>query len=135
MAFRILGGLLGAFFFLQGLGWIVDAEGAAEALGMPLLDGVARSTQAGDLTGFFLCLGGFGLWGAYRQAPTWLRASGFLLLGAAFGRTLAHLVSGADFATQFIVIEIVMGGLFFLSAAKVASADHPDDAARVASAE
>ena len=122
MAFRILGGLLGAFFFLQGLGWIVDAPGAAEALGMPLLDGIARSTQVGDLTGFFLCLGGFGIWGAYKESPTWLRASGFLLLGAAFGRTLAAVVSGADFATQFIAIEVVMGALFFLSAAKVGGA-------------
>ena len=92
MAFRILGGLLGAFFFLQGLGWILDAQGAAEGLGMPLLDGIARSTQVGDLTGFFLCLGGFGLWGAYQQSPTWLLASGFLLFGAAVGRTLAAVV-------------------------------------------
>ncbi|MCR9096100.1 MAG: hypothetical protein NXI30_17890 [bacterium] len=119
MAFRILGGLLGAFFFLQGLGWIIDAKGAAEGLGMPLLDGMARSTQVGDLTGFFLCLGGFGLWGAYRQAPTWIRAAGLLLFGAAFGRTLAAVVSGADFATQFIAIEVVTGSLFFLAAAKV----------------
>ncbi|MBB82490.1 MAG: hypothetical protein CL931_01605 [Deltaproteobacteria bacterium] len=119
MAFRILGGLLGAFFFLQGLSWIFDAQGAAEGLGMPLLDGIARSTQVGDLTGFFLCLGGFGLWGAYQQSPTWLRASGFLLFGAALGRTLAAVVSGADFATQYIGIEIVTGGLFFLAGAKV----------------
>ena len=126
MAFRILGGLLGAFFFLQGLGWILDAKGAAEGLGMPLLDGIARSTQVGDLTGFFLCLGGFGIWGAYQQSPTWLRASGFLLLGAAFGRTLAAVVSGAEFATQFIGIEIVMGALFFLVGAKVGGEPAPE---------
>ena len=64
MPFRILSGLLGAFFFVQGVNWIFDAQGAAEGLAMPLLDGMARSTQAGDLTGFFLCLGGFGLYGA-----------------------------------------------------------------------
>lgn len=119
MAFRILAGLLGAFFFLQGLGWIIDAKSAAEGLGMPLLDGIARSTQAGDLTGFFLCLGGFALWGAYQPSPTWLRAAGFLLFGAAFGRTVAALVSDAAFATQFITIELVTGGLLFLAAAKV----------------
>ena len=126
MAFRILAGLLGAFFFLQGLGWIIDAESAAAGLGMPLLDGIARSTQAGDLTGFFLCLGGFALWGAYREAPTWLRAAGFLLFGAAFGRTVAAVVSDAAFATQFIVIELVTGGLLFLAASKVGSTARAD---------
>ena len=108
MAFRILAGLLGAFFFFQGLGWIIDAEGAAEGLGMPLLDGIARSTQAGDLTGFFLCLGGFALWGAYQNRRRRPRAAGFLLFGA-FGRTVAAVVSDAAFATQFIVIELVTG--------------------------
>ena len=126
MAFRILGGLLGAFFLLQGLGWIIDAEGAAEGLGMPLLDGIGRSTQVGDLTGFFLCLGGFALWGAIRQAPTWLRAAGCLLGMAAVGRTLATLFSGADFATQFIVIEVVGAALLFLSAARI-GATSPGD--------
>ena len=122
MAFRILGALIGAMFFFQGLMWIANAEGMAQNLGMPLLDGIARSTQVGDLTGLFLCMGGFALWGAYKESPPWLRASGFLLLGAAFGRTLATVVSGADFATQFIVIEVVMGALLFLSASKVGGA-------------
>ncbi len=126
MAFRILAGLLGALFLFQGLGWIIDAKSAAEGLGMPLLDGLARSTQVGDLTGFFLCLGGFGLWGAYRQAPTWLRAAGLLLLGAAFGRSLAALVSGAPFATEFVAIEVVAGGLFFLAASRIGASRPPD---------
>ena len=91
MPFRILSGLLGAFFFVQGVNWIFDAQGAAEGLGMPLLDGMARSTQAGDLTGFFLCLGGFGLYGAYSESPTWLRAAGFLLRVSA--RVLALAVA------------------------------------------
>ena len=68
MAFRILGGLLEAFFFFLGLRWIFDAQGAAEGLGMPL-DGMARSTQVGDLTGLFLCLGGFGLWAPINSPP------------------------------------------------------------------
>jgi len=128
MPFRILSGLLGAFFFVQGVNWIFDAQGAAEGLAMPLLDGMARSTQAGDLTGFFLCLGGFGLYGAYSESPTWLRAAGFLLAGAAFGRTLAAVVSDAAFATQFITIEVICAGLFFFCATRVgaSSAATPD---------
>lgn len=119
MPFRILAGLLGAFFFAQGVNWIFDAPGAAAGLGMPLLDGMARSTQAGDLTGLFLCMGGFGLWGAWTESPTWLRASGLLLAGAAFGRTLAAVFSGAPFATQFIAIEVVCAALLLFCATRV----------------
>lgn len=119
MAFRILAAILGAFFFLQGLGWVLDARSAAQGLGMPLLDGIGRSTQVGDLTGFFLCLGGFALWGAHRCSGTWIRAAGCLLLAAALGRTLAALFSDAAFAMQFIAIEVIGGALLFLSAARV----------------
>lgn len=119
MAFRILPGVLGAFFALQGLMWLVDPAGAADGLGMPLLDGLARSTQIGDLSGFFLCLGGFALWGAYRSAPAYVRCAGCLVGLSSVTRTIAWAAHGADFALQFIVIEIVCGGLLLFSAARL----------------
>ena len=46
---RIIAGLTGALFFLNGLNWIVYPASAAESLGMPLLNGLGLSTQIGDL--------------------------------------------------------------------------------------
>lgn len=107
MALRVIAGLIGAGFLVQTLGWVIDPEAAAKALGMPLLDGMARSTQVGDFTSFFLALGTMAMLGAIRSNGTWLRGSAILLGGSAVMRTLAWAIHGADFATQFIAIEAV----------------------------
>ena len=107
MILRIVAGLIGGLFLLQALAWMIDPAGAAEALGMPLLDGLARSTQVGDFTSFFLALGAMGLIGALRMSGTWLRAGAMLLGGAAVMRTLAWAIHEAAFATEFIIIEAV----------------------------
>ena len=119
MAFRILPGVLGAFFLLQGLGWLADPAGAAEGLGMPLLEGVARSSQIGDVSGFFLCLGAFALFGALRQRPDFVRCAAFLVGSVAVTRTIAWAAHGAAFTTTFIVIEVVCGALLLFSASKL----------------
>lgn len=129
MPFRILAGVLGALFLFQGLQWLATPESAAAALSMPLLDGMARSTQIGDISGFFLCLGGFALYGAYSQQGTWLRAAGLLVGLVGVTRTIAWAAQGADFATQFIVIEFVAGALLTFSAMRIeADANTHNDA-------
>jgi hypothetical protein len=85
---------------------------------MPLLDGLARSTQVGDFTSFFLALGTMGVLGAVRQSPTWLRGAAMLLGGAAAMRTLAWAAHGADFATEFILIETVAAAVLLFIAAR-----------------
>jgi hypothetical protein len=107
MTSRIVSGLLAAFFLAQAGGWIFDPGGAAQALGMPLLEGAARSSQVGDIGAFFLSLGLMIAMGAYRVDGQWLRG-GALLLGSAAGiRTLAWLVHGAEFTPDFIGVEVV----------------------------
>ncbi len=119
MPFRILAGVLGAFFFLQGLGWLGGPATAAVGLGMPLLDGMGRSTQVGDMAGFFLCLGGFAAYGAYRMNGTWIRAAGILVGLSSVTRTIAWAAHDAPFATQFIVIELVCGSLLTFAAMRI----------------
>ena len=119
MLFRLLAGALGAFFLLQGLNWLADPAAAAKILGMPLLEGTGRSTQIGDLACFFLCLGGFGLYGAYRSSPHWVRAAGILVATAAVTRTIAWAIHEAPFASIFVLIELVTGGLFLLCASRL----------------
>ena len=54
---QILIGLAGVLFLFTGIRWLLDPGTAAQTLGMPLLDGIGRSTQIGDLASFFLSLG------------------------------------------------------------------------------
>lgn len=115
---RVLVGLCGVLFALQTLGWLFDPAGAAEGLGMPLLDGMGRSTQVGDFSAFFFALSALILLGAIRQQPHWLQAAALLLGGAALFRSVAWALHGADFATRFIAIEALIAGLLLFAASK-----------------
>lgn len=113
---RLIVTLLGAFFALQGLGFLLTPQRAVESLGMPLLDGVARSTQLGDFAAFFL-VAGLGI--LYGSRPGNARALLFpaaLIGGAAVTRTLAWLLQGADFAAMFIVVEVITGAILYRAA-------------------
>ena len=117
MVLRALVGVLGLIFLMNAANWVVDASAAAEGLGMPLLDGVGRSTQMGDIGGLFLAVAVLFGGGAYREDPQWLRGAALLLASAALMRTLAWLVQGAAFAPNFIVPEIALAaaGLYVAS--------------------
>lgn len=114
MAYRIGAGIIGAFYLIQGINWIARPAAAAEALGMPLLDGIGRSTQIGDMSSFFLTIGSLGLIGGLRSNPLWLHAAAGLLGTAAVVRTLAWLLHDAPLASVFIGVEIVSATAFVL---------------------
>jgi hypothetical protein len=107
-AIQIFVALPGVMMALQAFGWLTDPKGAAEGLGMPLLDGVARSTQIGDMTSFFVVVSVMVLLGAIRKNATWLGAAAMVLGSAAVFRTTAWMFHGADLAMQFIVAELVL---------------------------
>ena len=64
---RILTGLVGLLMAVITLGWLTDPSSAAANLGMPLLDGLGRSTQVGDFTAFFAAVAGFSLYAAGKK--------------------------------------------------------------------
>ncbi|MEM9257243.1 MAG: hypothetical protein AAGA91_17510 [Pseudomonadota bacterium] len=111
---KVLAILASALLLLVGLRWIVDPAGAAAELGMPLLEGLGRSTQIGDLTAFFVVAGCFGLFGTLRRNSTALAAAAALVGGAAVFRTLAWAAHDAALAPQ-ILVEIVMLVVFLLA--------------------
>jgi hypothetical protein len=113
---RLIVTLLGAFFALQGLGFLLAPQRAVESLGMPLLDGIGRSTQLGDFAAFFL-VAGIGI--LYGSRPGNARALLFpaaLIGGAAVTRTLAWLLQGASFAGMFIAVEVITGLILYRAA-------------------
>ena len=124
-AIQIFIALPGVFMGIQAVGWLVGPKGAAEGLGMPLLDGVARSTQIGDMTAFFAGLCAMVLLGAIRKNATWLAAAAIVLGGAAIFRTTAWMFHGADLATQFIVPELVLTAILSFGVYRYSRAAQP----------
>ena len=112
---RIVTTVVGVFFALQGLLWIVDPARAAAGLGMPLLDGLARSTQIGDLASFFLTGGVTILVGARPGRARLLLVPAGMLGAAAVVRALAWALHGAEFAAAFIAIEVVVAALLLFA--------------------
>jgi hypothetical protein len=113
---RILTMLVGSGFFLQGLGWIVAPERSAARLGMPLLDGLGRSTQIGDFAAFFLTAGATMLVGSAARRPRLLLVPAGMLGTAAVARTISWLVHGAAFAPAFIAVEVLVALMLLMVA-------------------
>lgn len=120
---RILAGLVAFMGLTSALGWIVDPASAAANLGMPLLEGLGRSTQVGDFTAFFMAAGVFCVLGAWQLHRVWLWAAAIMFGGAAIFRTLAWIAHGAEFATTFVIVEIVLAGMLLIASARIPAAD------------
>ncbi len=108
----------GVLFVVLGLRWLVDPAGMADELGMPLLDGLGRSTQIGDLGAFFLVGGAMMLLGIITQRREWFTAPAMLLGCTAVFRILAWLVHDAALAVPQIAIEVVVAVLLLFAASR-----------------
>ena len=117
---QVLVTLSGLLFLGIGLRWLIDPASAAAQLGMPLLDGVGRSTQVGDMMGFFITLGSSILIALVTAKRTWYYP-GIMLLGvAAVGRLLAWSIHDAALAADMIAAEAVIASLLFFASRKLA---------------
>ena len=100
--------LFGFIFIYQGFLWLTSPAQVAGSLGMPLLEGEGLSTQIGDFASFFFVVGLFILLGAYNKKKYWFYAPIALLLIAAISRCIAYFFHEAAFATQSIMIEVLV---------------------------
>ena len=116
---RIVAALPGIMFFLIGLQWMFSPTAAAKAIGMELLDGMARSSQIGDLGSFFFAGSCIILLGVYTLNRTWFFASAMLVGGAAVIRTMAWALHDAPLATQSIAIEVVICIIMLVAATQI----------------
>ena len=117
---QVLVALSGLLFLGIGLRWLIDPASAAAQLGMPLLDGVGRSTQVGDMMGFFITLGSTILIALITAKRTWYYPGIMLLAVAAVGRLLAWSMHDAALAVDMIATEVVISSLLFLASRKLA---------------
>lgn len=113
-----LGSLL---LLVSGVRWLIDPAAAAESLGMPLLDGIGRSTQIGDLTAFFVVAGIFGLLGVARRSAVWLYTPAALVGAAALFRLLAFLLQDAALAIHLIGVEVILLVIYVAAARRLAA--------------
>jgi|TARA_B100001057_G_scaffold256051_1_gene256300 hypothetical protein len=120
---RIVAGLIGILFFLNGLQWIISPANVAASLGMPLLEGVGLSTQIGDLGSFFITVGAMTLIGAITTTRHWFYAPSILLLVAALYRTLSTVLYGAPFVMSAILVEVVVGLFLIFAGSKISIED------------
>ena len=116
---KVLAALASVLLLVSGLRWLIDPTAAAESLGMPLLAGIGRSTQIGDLTAFFVVAGGFGLLGLIRGNGSLLYTPAALMGGAALFRILAAVLQDAALATQMIAVEAILLVVFIAAAQRL----------------
>ncbi|MTI42164.1 short-subunit dehydrogenase [Roseibium hamelinense] len=121
MAFRIAAGVPAIVFIVVGLAWLVAPGFVSAQMLMPLLAGDALSTQIGDLSAFFLTLGGSIMIALVTRRTVWLYPAIMLLAFAATGRVVAWLAHGAGLPPQMIVVEIVVVGVLIVLARRMAA--------------
>ncbi|MBW2940589.1 DUF4345 family protein [Zhongshania aquimaris] len=117
---RIIVALPAILFLIIGLQWAVDPAAAAESLGMPLLDGLGRSSQIADTGALFIAMGLMILSGLLTGRKTWFYAPALMLFSAAALRLIAWLIHDAAFAPDMIAVEIVVACLLLISSPKLA---------------
>lgn len=122
-ALRIIVALTGLLFVALGIRWLIDPAASATDLGMPLLEGLGRSTQIGDLGAFFFSGGLMVIIGLLTDRRGWLLAPALLVGSTAIFRVIAWLAHDAAFATQQIVVEVVITTLLVAAAQVLADKD------------
>jgi hypothetical protein len=113
IALRVLTILMAVAFLMNGLGFIFDPAAAAGGLGMEVLTGIGASTQLGDIGAYFIVLTSLIGAGQLHGRSHLLGIASLMLAAAAVMRTLVWLAGHADFATQFIIVEVVGAAVLF----------------------
>ena len=117
---KVVVALPGILFVVTGLRWLVDPASAAAQFGMPLLDGLGRSSQIGDMASFFLTLGMLILIALITAKRVWYYPPIMLLGFAAIARILAWLIHDAAPAVEMIAPEIIIACLLLFASRRLA---------------
>jgi hypothetical protein len=122
-------------FIVTGLQFILDPAAAVKQFGMSLLDGVGRSSQIGDMAGFFLTCGLCVLIAVSTGKRVWFYPAAMLTSITAMGRILAWLLHDAALAINLIAPEIIFTALFLFAASRLPAPAAPSKAANQATSD
>ena len=106
--FKIIAIVPGIPLLVNALLFIVQPSTVVADLGMPLLDGIGRSTQLADLGAFFAFSAVMTIYGVIKSQSELLRLAALLLGMTAVLRVLAWVAHGAGLATSLIAAEVVL---------------------------
>jgi len=123
MVLRVIPGLFGALFLYIAATWLLDPVGAAAGLQMELFDGAGRSSQIGDIGGFFLGSGSLLVLGAWRKSAALLRGAAIMVGAVGVMRILAWAFQDAAFVASSIAIETVITGVALFVASRFEAED------------
>ena len=118
----VLNAINGIWFIAIGLLWVISPYEAGANFGiLEISEGLGRSSLIGDVGSYFFCIGLMMILAAYTLRSIWFYAPAMLLGVTALFRVISWVAHDATFATQFIIIEILLITLLLVTSKRMSS--------------
>ena len=118
----VLNAMNGILFIAIGLLWVISPYEAGANFGiLEISEGLGRSSLIGDIGSYFFCIGLMMILAAYTLRSIWFYAPAMLLGVTALFRVISWAAHDATFATQFIIIEILLITLLLVTSKRMSS--------------
>ena len=118
----VLNTINGVIFIILGLLWVISPYDAGANFGiLDIPEGLGRSSLIGDVGSYFFCIGLMMILAAYTLRSIWFYAPAMLLGVTALFRVISWAAHDATFATQFIIIEILLITLLLVTSKRMSS--------------
>ena len=118
----VLNAINGILFIAIGLLWVISPYKAGANFGiLEISEGLGRSSLIGDVGSYFFCIGLMMILAAYTLRSIWFYAPAMLLAVTALFRVISWAAHDATFATQFIIIEILLITLLLVTSKRMSS--------------
>ncbi len=118
----VLNTINGVIFIILGLLWVISPYEAGANFGiLEIPEGLGRSSLIGDVGSYFFCIGVMMILAVYTLRDIWFYAPAMLLGFTALFRVISWLAHDATFATQFIIIEILLIILLLVTSKRMSS--------------
>ena len=118
----VLNAINGILFIAIGLLWVIFPYEAGANFGiLEISEGLGRSSLIGDVGSYFFCIGLMMILAAYTLRSIWFYAPAMLLGVTALFRVISWAAHDATFATQFIIIEILLITLLIVTSKRMSS--------------
>ena len=118
----VLNAINGVLFIAIGLLWVISPYEAGANFGiLEISEGLGRSSLIGDVGSYFFCIGLMMILAAYTLRSIWFYAPAMLLGVTALFRVISWVAHDATFATQFIIIEILLITLLLVTSKRMSN--------------